>query len=96
MKLEMHFLLAVRLRCLHMCQSFATEDLSMRYNCLEDDMINSVKTLVSNCKTLRMLELGTTGMTPSALESISEEVVKSETLVVFSAKSVYGKVSTGA
>ena len=59
----------------------------MRYNDLEDDVVDSVKTLVSNSKTLRMLELGTTGMTLSALESISEEVVKSETLVVFSAKS---------
>ena len=62
------------------------EDLGMRYNDLEDDVVDSVKTLVSNSKTLRMLELGTTGMTFSALESISEEVVRSETLVVFSAK----------
>ena len=35
-----------------------------------------------------------TGMTLSALESISKEVVRSKALVVFSAKSVYGKVST--
>lgn len=33
-----------------------------------------------------------TGMTLSALESISKEVVKSKTLAVFSAKSVYGNV----
>lgn len=57
-------------------------------------MVDSVKVLVSSCETLRMLELGTTGMTRSALESISEEVVKSETLVVFAPKSVYNKVST--
>ena len=83
-----------RVMTLHMGQSFATQDLGMRYNYLEDDVVDSVKGLVSNCKTLRMLELGMTGMTISALESISEEVVKSETLVIFSAKSVYGKVST--
>lgn len=74
---------------LHMGQSFATEDLGMRYNYLEDDVVSSVKILVSNRETLRMLELGTTGMTLSALESISEEVAKSRTLVIFSAKSVY-------
>ena len=34
-----------------------------------------------------------TGMTLSALQSISKEVVKSTRLVVFAAKSVYGKVS---
>ena len=40
----------------------------------------------------RMLEFGMTGMTGmtlSMLESISKEVVKSRTLVIFSAKSVY-------
>ena len=83
-----------RIMTLHTGQSYATEDLSMRYNYLEDDVVDSIKGLVSNCKTLRMLELGMTGMTLSALESISEEVVKSETLVMFSAKSVRSKVST--
>ena len=82
-----------RVITVHMGQSYATEDLGMRYNYLKDDVVDSVKALVSNCKTLRMLELGTTGMTLSAFESISAEVVKSETLVFFSAKSVYGKVS---
>ncbi|KAL9068904.1 MAG: hypothetical protein Q9161_005876 [Pseudevernia consocians] len=42
-----------------------------------------------------MPELGTTGMTLSALKAISEEVAKSETLVAFSAKSVYDKATTG-
>ena len=80
-----------RLTTLHIGQSYATEDLGMRYNYLEDDVTDSVKALVSNCKTLRMLELGTTGMTLSALESISEELTKLETLVIFSAKNMYGK-----
>ncbi len=83
-----------RLMTLHMGQSYSTEDLGMRYNYIEDDAADSVKALVLHCKTLRMLELGTTGMTVFALESISEEVVKSESLVVFSANSVYGKIST--
>ena len=65
----------------------------MRYNYFEDDVQGSVKALVSGCTTLRMLELGTTGMTLSALKAISEDILKSETLVVFLAKSVYGKVS---
>ena len=41
-----------------------------------------------------MLELGITGMKLWPLESNSKEVVRSKTLVVFSAKSMYGKVST--
>lgn len=39
-----------------------------------------------------MLDLGMTGMMLSALELNSKEIVKSMTLVVFSAKIVYGKV----
>ncbi|KAF6233284.1 hypothetical protein HO173_008575 [Letharia columbiana] len=78
----------------HCTLDFAPENLGIRYNYLGDDVVDSVKVLVSSCETLRMLELGTTGMTRSALESISEEVVKSETLVVFAPKSVYNKVST--
>lgn len=81
-----------RLMKLNLGQNFATEDLGMRYNYLEDSVRDSVKALVSGCTTLRMLDLGTTGMTLSALKPISEEVLKSKTLVVFSAKSVYGKV----
>ena len=34
--------------------SFATEDLGMRYNYLEDDVVDSVKMMVSSCQTLRM------------------------------------------
>ena len=83
-----------KLMALRLGQNCATEDLGMRYNYLEDDVGDSVKALVSSCTTLRMLELGMTGMTLSVLELISKEVVKSKTLVVFSAKSVYRKVST--
>lgn len=82
-----------QLMTLHMGQSFVTEDLGIRYNYLEDDVVDSAKTTVSTCQTLRMLELGTTGMSLSALESLYEEITNSKTLVVFSAKSVYNKVA---
>ena len=72
-----------QLMTLHMGESVAKEDLGMRYNYLEDDMVDSAKTTVSTCQTLRMLELGTTGMSLSALESLYEEVDNSKTLVVF-------------
>ena len=41
-----------RLMILHMVQSFATEDLSIRCNYLEDDVVKSVKILVLNRKRL--------------------------------------------
>ena len=78
---------------LRMGQSFATEDLGMRYNYLEDDVVNSVKMMVSTSQALRMLDLGTTAMSLPALESLYEEISNSKTLVVFSAKSVYNKVA---
>ena len=83
-----------RLMTLRLGQKYATEDLGMRYSHLEGDVGDGVVALVSICTSLRMLERGMTGMTLSALESISKEVAKSKTLVVFSAKSVYGKVSS--
>lgn len=83
-----------RLETLLMGQSFTTGDLGMRYNYLEDDVTDSVNGLVSSCRTLRMLELGMTGLMLSAIESIAEVAANSKTLVVFSAKSVYGKVPT--
>ena len=49
-----------QLMTLRMGQSFATEDLGIRYNYLEDDVVDSVKMMVSSCQTLRMLDLGTT------------------------------------
>ena len=84
-----------KLMTLRMGQSFATEDLGMRYNYLEDDVVDSVKMVVSTCQTLRMLDLGTTAINVSALESLYEEISNSRTLVVFSAKSVYNKVAAG-
>ena len=82
-----------KLITLRLGQAYGTEDLGMRYNYLEDDVGDSIEALVSSCTTLRMLVLGMTGMTLPALESIFKGVAKSKTLVVFSAKSVHGKVS---
>ena len=82
-----------QLMTLRMGQSIATEDLGMRYIYLEDDVVDSVKIIVSTCQTLRMLDLGTTAMSLSALESLYEKISNSKTLVVFSAKSLYNKVA---
>lgn len=38
----------------HGPKSLQTEDLGMRYNHLEDDAVDGVKTLLSDCKLLRM------------------------------------------
>ena len=39
-------------------QNYATDDLGARYNWLEDRVVPSIKSLVQESKTLRMLELG--------------------------------------
>ena len=56
-----------QLKTLRMGQNFAIEDLRMRYNYLEDDVVDSVKMMVSTRQTLRMLDLGTTAMSLSEL-----------------------------
>lgn len=89
--LELHPMLM----SLNVGQSFATQYLGVRYNWLEDGTVESVKSLMANCKTLRLLELGTSAMTLPALELLAEEVIKSKNLVVLNAKSVCGKVYHG-
>lgn len=48
-----------RLMALNIGQSYATEDLSARYNWLDDRTVPSIKALIHASKTLKMLELGT-------------------------------------
>ncbi len=47
-----------RLMTLNIGQNYATDDLNARFNWLEDGVVPSVKSLVKESKTLRMLELG--------------------------------------
>lgn len=47
----------------------------MRCKFIEDDAGDSVEALVSSCTTLRILELGLTGIKLSALELNSKEII---------------------
>jgi len=47
-----------RLMSLNIGQNYTTDDLNARFNWLEDRVVPSVKSLVQESKTLRMLELG--------------------------------------
>lgn len=90
-----HFLKALEghpcLMTLNIGQNYATEDLGMRYNFLDDGVLNGVQSFIRATKTLRMLELGTMGMTLTVLAELMVEIAKSKSLVAFSAKSVFGK-----
>lgn len=52
-----------------------TGDLGVRCKFIEDDAGDSVKALVSNCTTLRILELGVAGIKLSALDLNSKEMI---------------------
>lgn len=81
-----------RLMTLIMGQSYATADLGARYNWLDDTVVPSAKSLITDSKTLKMLDLGTTAMSVFALANLAKSVAESKTLVFFKAKSVYGTI----
>ncbi|KAL2055624.1 hypothetical protein ABVK25_003866 [Lepraria finkii] len=82
-----------RLQSLNMSQSNPTKDLETRYNYLGDDVIDALEIFfTSGPQTLRPLELGTTGMTLPAICSVVENVLRSDSLVLFTLKSVHGQI----
>lgn len=82
-----------RLQSLNMSQSNPTKDLETRYNYLGDDVIDALEIFfTSGPQTLRPLELGTTGMTLPAIFSVVENVLRSDSLVLFTLKSVHGQI----
>ena len=83
-----------RLMTLNLGQNFATEDVGARYNWLDDGVVDGLRSLVRDSQTLKMLDLGSTAMTPPAFAELGLEVGKSQSLVVFEAKSVCGKLNS--
>ena len=81
-----------RLQSLNMSQSNSTKDLETRYNYLGDDVTDAPEIFItSGPQALRLLELGT-GMTLPAICSVVENVWRSDSLVVFTLKSVHGQI----
>lgn len=58
-----------RLETLIIGQSYATEDLHARYNWIGDETVPSIKALIKESKTLRMLDLGQSSPVLSAYDS---------------------------
>ena len=83
------------LMTLKLNQHYATEDLNMRYNYLEDGIRDSTLALLSHpdCK-LRMLDLGLTALSAPVLNEITTAVAAGiHSLTLFRAKSIHGKFS---
>ena len=77
---------------LNIGQSYSTKDLGSRYNFITDDVAQPLQALILGCKTLQMLDLGTAPMTLFFIENLVETVARSDSLVVVSLDSVYGKI----
>lgn len=78
---------------LHVGQNFAKSHLGMGYDFIQDDVTDNLTSFITSApKSLRMLELGTTGMTLQTVEKMAHVVAQSQSLVVFTAKRAYGKV----
>ncbi|XEV06317.1 hypothetical protein FSHL1_011604 [Fusarium sambucinum] len=69
-------------------QAYATQDLGQAYNYIEDGAVPAIQSLVQTRSHLAYINFGHMPMTPPAVMVISEAVLKSPTLVCFSAHSV--------
>ena len=73
-----------RLRFSSMPQSYETSKLGSRYNFLDDGVKDALKAFIVNWpKILRLLDIGDTAMSVPAIESLSANVTRSDSLVVF-------------
>lgn len=69
-------------------QAYATQDLGQAYNYIEDGAVSAIQSLMQTKSPLAYINFGHMPMTPPAVMIISEAVLKSPTLVCFSAYSV--------
>lgn len=80
-----------RLMSLGMSQSYETSKLGSRYNFFDDGIKDALKAFIVNGpKSLRLLNLGDTAMSVPAIESLAADVTRSDSLVVFYARSIHG------
>ena len=80
-----------RLRSLGVHHGYMTSELGSQCNFFDDGVKDVPETfIVRGPQTLRLLNLGDTAMSVPAIESLAADVARSDSLVVFYAKSVYG------
>ena len=77
-----------KIRSLDIGQSIATEDLNTRYNYLTDEVVPSLKQLITNSKTLRYLRLELTAMSVIKLNEVMSTVADNEKLYYLRLKTV--------
>ena len=80
-----------RLRSLSIQYCYLTSELGSEYNYFDDGVKDVLETfIVGGPQTLRLLDIGDTAMSVSAIESLAAKVTRSDSLVVFYAGTVYG------
>ncbi|KAK6352423.1 hypothetical protein TWF730_009250 [Orbilia blumenaviensis] len=69
-------------------QSYATMDLKMQFNWIEDDVVEDAVEFLESTESLRYLDLGYANMSQAALNAISTAVSKNRYLQFYNAKSL--------
>ncbi|EPS45903.1 hypothetical protein H072_88 [Dactylellina haptotyla CBS 200.50] len=76
------------IRMIDIGQSYATIDLKMQFNWLEDGATESAVNLINNSETLRYLDLGYTNMTQASLNTISQAIAKNRFIQFYNARTL--------
>ncbi|KAJ6258533.1 hypothetical protein Dda_6577 [Drechslerella dactyloides] len=76
------------IRMLDAGQSYATIDLKMQFNALDDEAVPAIESLITSSQTLSYLDLGHTYISQSGLNTLSRAVANSDTLLFYNARSL--------
>ncbi|KAK6498840.1 hypothetical protein TWF481_011412 [Arthrobotrys musiformis] len=76
------------IRMIDVGQSYATMDLKMQFNWIEDEVVESAKNLIESSESLRYLDLGYANMSQAALNTISRAVSESRYLQFYNARTL--------
>ncbi|KAK6531713.1 hypothetical protein TWF694_002889 [Orbilia ellipsospora] len=76
------------IRMLDIGQSYATMDLKMQFNWIEDEILDPALQLIESSESLQYLDLSYTNMSQGALNTLSKAVAKNKHLLFYNAKSI--------
>ncbi|KAF2866290.1 hypothetical protein BDV95DRAFT_505234 [Massariosphaeria phaeospora] len=77
------------LTTLDLGQSYATEDLGMRYNWITDRAAHAIRDMIASSPRIAYINLSSCAMTSNGLTTIIPAVTNSDTLLYYFAKSIY-------
>lgn len=72
-------------------QSYATEDLSMRYNWIADSAVPSIKNMAESIRNLKYFNLGYCALSNAGINTLLQSVLSNSSILYFEAKTIHAQ-----